>query len=39
MLDDKIFCICTPENLPNGTSRVFDYAAFFLILNVAVGGR
>jgi hypothetical protein len=33
MLDDKVFHICTPENLPNGTSWVFDYAAFFLILN------
>lgn len=39
MLDGEVFHVRTPENLPKGTAWVFDDAAFFLILNVAVGGH
>ncbi len=39
MLDGHIYHVCTPENLRKGTAWVFDDAPFFLILNVAVGGR
>jgi beta-glucanase (GH16 family) len=38
LVDDKEFHRVTPSNLPTGTVWVFDHP-FFLILNVAVGGR
>jgi beta-glucanase (GH16 family) len=39
LLDGAIFHTATLADLPAGTSWVFDRASFFLLLNLAVGGR
>ena len=36
-LDDKLYFMTTPTNLPHGTQWVFNHGQF-LILNIAVGG-
>lgn len=37
-IDDDVFFTATPADLPAGTTWVYDHA-FFIILNVAVGGH
>ena len=37
-VDDQAFFTATPADLPEGTSWVYDHA-FFIIINVAVGGN
>jgi beta-glucanase (GH16 family) len=39
LLDGKIFHSLTPADLPPGTKWVFDEGPFFLLFNLAVGGR
>jgi beta-glucanase (GH16 family) len=38
-LDGKVYHTRTPADLPAGAKWVFDDAPFFLLLNLAVGGR
>lgn len=38
-LDGKIYHTVTPADLPPGTKWVFDDAPFFLLFNLAVGGK
>lgn len=38
-LDGKIYHSVTPADLPAGSKWVFDGAPFFLLLNLAVGGK
>lgn len=38
-LDGKVFHVVTPADLPKGGKWVFDDSPFFLLLNLAVGGR
>lgn len=38
-LDGKVYHTVTPKNLPAGGRWVFDDAKYFLLLNLAVGGR
>ncbi len=38
-LDGRLNHVCTPADLPAGGRWVFDHAPFFLLLNLAVGGR
>lgn len=38
-LDGKIYHTLTPANLPAGAPWVFDDTPFFLLLNLAVGGK
>jgi len=37
--DGRLTHVCTPADLPRGAKWVFDDAPFFLLLNLAVGGR
>lgn len=39
LLDGRIFHTLTPANLPSGKRWVFDDTPFFLLLNLAVGGK
>lgn len=38
-LDGKVFHVVTPADLPKGAKWVFDDTPYFLLLNLAVGGR
>jgi beta-glucanase (GH16 family) len=39
LLDGEVYHSVTPASLPDGAKWVFDGAPFFLLLNLAVGGR
>lgn len=39
LLDGKVYHTVTPKSLPSGGRWVFDDAKYFLLLNLAVGGR
>lgn len=38
-LDGRLNHVCTPADLPKGAKWVFDDSPFFILLNLAVGGR